>query len=179
MPNDWDPRTARRSLTVAVIVFAAAFRLHRIDHLRRGMAASPPSIMVGGMIQGIFVVVAVVLILRHHRWASWAAIVVGFGSAVVFVYAHLLPTFSRAFKTASFLDHGSTSDGSLGLRPSLRSGLAWCSATWTCKHGDPQLWTYPPRAAAKHFVHYQPADTTNHLARQGNNECCTLANTSA
>jgi hypothetical protein len=35
------------------------------------MAASPPSIMVGGMIQGIFVVVAVVLILRHHRWASW------------------------------------------------------------------------------------------------------------
>src|ERR1700742_4442289 len=89
MPNDWGPLTARRSLTVAVMVFAAAFGLHGIDHLRRGMAASPPSIMVGGMIQGIFVVVAVVLILRHHRWASWAAIVVGFGSAVVFVYAHL------------------------------------------------------------------------------------------
>jgi hypothetical protein len=70
MSNDWEPLTARRSLTVAVIVFAAAFGLHGIDHLRRGMAAFPPSIMVGGMIQGIFVVVAVVLILRHHRWAS-------------------------------------------------------------------------------------------------------------
>lgn len=98
MPNDWDPLTARRSLTVAVMVFAAAFGLHGIDHLRRGMAASPPSIMVGGMIQGIFVVVAVVLILRHHRWASWAAIVVGFGSAVVFVYAHLLPTSLPSFQ---------------------------------------------------------------------------------
>ena len=51
MPNDWDPLTARRSLTVAVIVFAPAFGLHGIDHLRRGMAACPPSIMVGGKIQ--------------------------------------------------------------------------------------------------------------------------------
>lgn len=93
MSNDSDPLTARRSLTVALIVFAAAFGLHGIDHLRRGMAASPPSIMEGGMIQGIFVVVAVVLILRHHRWASWEAIVVSCGSAMVFVYAHLLPTF--------------------------------------------------------------------------------------
>jgi hypothetical protein len=98
MSNDWDPLTARRPLTVAVIVIAAAFGLHGIDHLRRGMAASPPSIMVGGMIQGIFVVVAVVLILRHHRWASWAAIVVGLGSAMVFVYVHLLPTFLPSFQ---------------------------------------------------------------------------------
>lgn len=98
MSNDWEPLTARRALTVAVIVFAAAFGLHGIDHLRRGMAAPPPSIMVGGMIQGIFVVVAVVLILIHHRWASWAVIVVGLGSAMVFVYAHLLPTFLPSFQ---------------------------------------------------------------------------------
>ncbi|MGZ4513579.1 MAG: hypothetical protein ACXVX6_03345 [Mycobacterium sp.] len=56
---------ARRSLTAAMIVFAAAYTLHGIDHLRRGMAASPPSIMVGGTIQGIIVVIAVVLVLRH------------------------------------------------------------------------------------------------------------------
>jgi hypothetical protein len=64
----------------------------------RGMAASPPSIMVGGMIQGIFVVVAAVLMLRHHRRASGAAITVGFGSVVLFVYAHLLPTFLPSFQ---------------------------------------------------------------------------------
>lgn len=98
MSNDSDPPTARRSLAVAVIVFAAAFGLHGIDHLRRGMAASPPAIMVGGTIQGVFVAVAVVLILRHHRWASEAAIAVGFGSAAVFVYAHVLPTFLPSFQ---------------------------------------------------------------------------------
>lgn len=93
MSIDSDQLTARRSLAVAVIVFAAAFGLHGIDHLRRGMAASPPAIMAGGMIQGVFVVIAVVLILRHHRWAAEAAIAVGFGSALLFAYAHLLPTF--------------------------------------------------------------------------------------
>ncbi|MEB3981470.1 hypothetical protein OQ968_09365 [Mycobacterium sp. 663a-19] len=93
MSNDSDSPTARRPLAEAVLVFTAAFALHGIDHLRRGMAASPPAIMAGGMIQGVFVVVAVVLILRHHRWASEAAIAVGFGSAALFAYAHLLPTF--------------------------------------------------------------------------------------
>ncbi|MGE2815231.1 hypothetical protein ACQI5H_08820 [Mycobacterium heidelbergense] len=98
MSNDSHPLTARRSLAVAVIVFTAAFGLHGMDHLRRGMAASPPAIMVGGMIQGVFVVVALVLILRHHRWAADAAIAVGFGSALVFVYAHVLPTFLPRFQ---------------------------------------------------------------------------------
>src|ERR1700751_1629180 len=93
MSNDWDPPTGRRSTTMAMIVFAAAFGVHGIDHLRRGMAASPPSIMIGGMIQGLFVVVALVLVLRQHRLASQAATVVGFGSALLFTYAHLLPTF--------------------------------------------------------------------------------------
>ena len=93
-----DPAAAQRFMTAAMIAFAAAFTLHGIDHLRRGMGASPPSIMIGGTLQGLFVVVAVVLVLRRHRWASPAAIVVGFGSAVVFTYAHLLPTFLPGFQ---------------------------------------------------------------------------------
>lgn len=52
---------ANRSVTAATIAFAAAFTLHGIDHFRRGISASPPSIMVGGMLQGLFVVFAVVL----------------------------------------------------------------------------------------------------------------------
>jgi hypothetical protein len=98
MSNDPIPVTAHRSLTVAMIAFAAAFTLHGIDHLRRGMAASPPSIMIGGMIQGFFVVLAVVLVLRQHRGASLAAITVGFGSAVLFTYAHVLPSFLPSFQ---------------------------------------------------------------------------------
>jgi hypothetical protein len=85
-------------MTAAMIAFAAAFTLHGIDHLRRGMAASPPSIMVGGMLQGLFVVFAVVLVWRRHRLAPQAAIVVGFGSAVLFTYAHVLPTFLPGFQ---------------------------------------------------------------------------------
>ena len=93
MSNNSSPLPPDRSLTVAMIAFVAAFGLHGVDHFRRGMTTSPPSIMVGGMIQGIFVVVALVLVLRQHRSAAQFASFVGFGSAALFTYAHVLPTF--------------------------------------------------------------------------------------
>src|ERR1700738_3582806 len=82
----------------AAIAFVIGFGIHGLDHLRRGMSASPPFIMVGGMIQGLFVAVAVVMTLTRHRRAPEAAIAVGFGSAVVFSYAHLLPTFLPGYQ---------------------------------------------------------------------------------
>jgi hypothetical protein len=82
----------------AAIAFAIGFGIHGLDHMRRGMSASPPFIMVGGMIQGLFVAAAVVMALTRHRRAAEAAIAVGFGSAVVFTYAHLLPTFLPGYQ---------------------------------------------------------------------------------
>jgi hypothetical protein len=82
----------------AAIAFVVGFGIHGLDHLRRGMSASPPFIMVGGAIQGLFVAVAVVMALTRRRWAPEAAIAVGFGSAVVFTYAHLLPTFLPGYQ---------------------------------------------------------------------------------
>ena len=82
----------------AAITFAIGFGIHGLDHMRRGMSASPPFIMVGGMIQGLFVAVAVVMALTRHRRAPEAAIAVGFGSAVVFTYAHLLPTILPGYQ---------------------------------------------------------------------------------
>jgi hypothetical protein len=82
----------------AAIAFVIGFGIHGLDHMRRGMSASPPFIMVGGMIQGLFVAVAVVMALTRHRRAPEAAIAVGFGSAVVFTYAHLLPTFLPGYQ---------------------------------------------------------------------------------
>ncbi len=85
----------------AAIAFAIGFGIHGLDHLRRGMSASPPFIMVGGMIQGLFVAVAVVMALNRRpqrRRAPEAAIAVGFGSALVFTYAHLLPTFLPGYQ---------------------------------------------------------------------------------
>jgi hypothetical protein len=85
----------------APIAFVVGFGIHGLDHLRRGMSASPPFIMVGGAIQGLFVAAAVAMALTRRpqrQWAPEAAIVVGFGSAVVFTYAHLLPTFLPGYQ---------------------------------------------------------------------------------
>jgi hypothetical protein len=92
------PDSASRYLRWAAILFAIGFGIHGLDHLRRGMSASPPFVMVGGMIQGLFVVAAVVMALTQRRRAPEAAVAVGFGSAVVFTYAHLLPTFLPGYQ---------------------------------------------------------------------------------
>jgi hypothetical protein len=82
----------------AAIAFVVGFGIHGLDHLRRGMSASPPFIMVGGMIQGLFVAIAVIMALSRRRRAPAAAIAVGFGSAVLFTYAHLLPSYFPAYQ---------------------------------------------------------------------------------
>ena len=89
---------ASEILRWAAIAFAIGFGIHGLDHLRRGMSASPPAVMIGGMIQGLFVAAAVAMALTRHRRASEAAIAVGFGSAVLFTYAHLLPTFLPGYQ---------------------------------------------------------------------------------
>ncbi|WP_232070334.1 hypothetical protein [Mycobacterium noviomagense] len=83
---------ADRFLRWAAVAFAIGFAVHGLDHLRRGMSASPPFIMAGGTVQGLFVVAAIGMVLTRRRQAPLAGILVGFGSALVFTYAHLLPT---------------------------------------------------------------------------------------
>lgn len=98
MSNNFVPATAHHRLTAATIAFAAAFALHGIDHFRRGMDSSPPAVMIGGMIQGLFVVLAVVLVVRNNPHAPEIASAVGFGSAALFTYAHVLPSFLPALQ---------------------------------------------------------------------------------
>ena len=85
-----DPRD--RFLCWAAIAFGLGFAVHGLDHLHRGMSASPILIVVGGGVQGLFVATAIVMVLMRRTRAPLAAIAVGFGSALVFTYAHLLPT---------------------------------------------------------------------------------------
>jgi hypothetical protein len=92
------PTSGERSLRWAAVLFAVGWGVHVGDHLRRGMASSPHAIMVGGMIQGLFVVVAILLAVTGRRRAPEAAIVVGFASAVLFTYAHLLPSYFPAYQ---------------------------------------------------------------------------------
>jgi hypothetical protein len=97
-PLSQPPASTDRYLRWAAIAFAIGFGIHGLDHLRRGMSASPHAVMVGGMIQGVFVVVAIAMALSGRRRAPEAAIAVGLGSAVLFTNAHLLPDFFPAFQ---------------------------------------------------------------------------------
>jgi hypothetical protein len=87
-----------RYLRWAAIAFAIGFGIHGLDHMRRGMSASPPFVMVGGMIQGAFVIIAIAMAITGRPRAPEAAIVVGLGSAVLFSYAHLLPSYFPPFQ---------------------------------------------------------------------------------
>jgi hypothetical protein len=87
-----------RHLRWAAILFAAGWGVHIVDHLRRGMSAPPHAIMVGGMIQGVFVVVAITMALTGRDRAPEWAMAVGFGSAILFTYAHILPSYFPAYQ---------------------------------------------------------------------------------
>ncbi len=75
----------------AAIAFAIGFSLHALDHARRGLATAPTRVIVIGTIQGIVAVIAVWMVLRGRDRASTAAMLVGFGSALLFTSGHLLP----------------------------------------------------------------------------------------
>jgi hypothetical protein len=158
MSNNSRPLPSHRFMTAAMIVFAAAFGLHGIDHLRRGMSASPPSIMVGGMIQGIFVVVALVLVLREHRWAPESAFIVGFGSAALFTYAHVLPTFLPGYQDS--------------FTSGPRVNVTWFS--WLTAAGE-----IGAGLVLAYVGLWARRRAANQAAGQGNSECCTSKSTSA
>ena len=80
-------------LGTTAVIFTAAVVVHGIDHVRRGLDASPTAVMIAGSIHAVVVLIAVVLVFRRTRWAPYAAMVTGFGSAALFTYAHVLPGF--------------------------------------------------------------------------------------
>jgi len=82
-------------LGTTAVIFTAAVVVHGIDHVRRGLDASPTAVMIAGSIHAVVVLIAIVLVFRRTRWAPYAAMVTGFGSAALFTYAHVLPTYAH------------------------------------------------------------------------------------
>jgi hypothetical protein len=120
--------------------------------------------MIGGMIQGLFVAVAIVLIARQHRWGPQAAVIMGFGSAATFVYAHILPTFLPGYQD------------SFTYGP--RINVTWFSwLTAVAEIGAGLVLGYVGLRAGQN----KPAvnSGSNHLGEQGNNGGCGIAQTSA
>jgi len=81
----------RQPLQRAAVAFAIAVGVHGLDHLRRGLMASPADVVVVGTIQIVIVAVATWMALTDRRRAPEVATCVGFASAVLFFYAHVLP----------------------------------------------------------------------------------------
>jgi len=57
------------------------------------VAASPHDVVVAGTVQAVVVLIVLVMTLIGDRRSPEAAIIVGFGSALLFIYAHVLPTW--------------------------------------------------------------------------------------
>lgn len=55
-------------------------------------------VMIGGTVQGVFVIVAITMALRASRGAPEMAVFTGVGSALIFTYAHLLPSFWPSYQ---------------------------------------------------------------------------------
>jgi hypothetical protein len=92
---DQSQANADRLLRWAAVAFAIGVVVHGSDHVRRGMTASPTDVMIAGTVQFVVVVIAVSMTLMGGRRSPEAAIVVGFASALLFIYAHVLPTWWR------------------------------------------------------------------------------------
>ncbi|MEZ5217656.1 MAG: hypothetical protein R2715_13990 [Ilumatobacteraceae bacterium] len=95
-----DHRASPRSLRVATATFVVALLAHGVDHLRRGLDASPAAVQLAGNAQLVLAGVTTVMVARRHRAAALVATAVGFGSAIGFSLSHLLPewgAFSDSF----------------------------------------------------------------------------------
>ena len=92
-----------RALEVTSIALVAAFTIHGIDHLNRGLHFESALILVLGTVQSLLVGLAVALVIARNRWAAAAAVVVGCLNATGFTVQHLLPDWFGSLSD-SFID---------------------------------------------------------------------------
>lgn len=111
------------------MLFAVAVALHGIDHLRRGMNALPPAVMIAGMVQIVLTAITVALVFWESRWAPHAAVVISFVSAAGFTAAHLLQTWG--YFSDSFINAPPSArvTSFFGLPRSAKSSPTFCSAS--------------------------------------------------
>jgi Na+/proline symporter len=113
-----DKRSPEERLRRIAVVFAVAVAVHGADHLRRGVDVITTQVTWAGSIQFLLAAIALVLVFRRHPWAPFAAIAIGFSSAIGFTAAHLLPHWS------------SFSDSFTGSRAPNVTVVSWATAVF-------------------------------------------------
>lgn len=98
------PRLAQADtrLRVAAVACAVGVVVHGADHLRRGMAHEPWSVLIAGTVQLVILGVSVWMTFTRRPGAAELAIAIGFLGALGFAYAHLLPDWFH-FLSDSFV----------------------------------------------------------------------------
>ena len=85
--------TTRARLALAALAYLILTVIHDLDHVRQGRGL-PLEVKVIGVVAIVSAIAVVVLSLRGHPFAPFAALVVGVGSVVGFVAVHLVPRWS-------------------------------------------------------------------------------------
>ena len=93
-----------RVLRYCALFYALGLALHTADHLRRGLDASTPQVLVIGNISTAIGITVAVLVVVGYRNAPRLAALTGFPVAFGVAAVHLLPTWS-AFSDTFFDAH--------------------------------------------------------------------------
>ena len=79
-----DDKFPEQRLWWFAVVFMVAVVVHGADHVRRGVDVVTTQVRWAGSIQFLLAVIVLVLVYRRHPWAPFAAIAIGFSSAIGF-----------------------------------------------------------------------------------------------
>ena len=124
---------SRDLLRLAAWAYLIGWGLHVFDHLHRGMSAIPMAVMAGGLVQGLVVVIAIAMALTGQPKAPAIAVFTGIAGALLFTYAHLLPSYWPDFQD-SFVNGpriGVTWFSWLTALTEIGTGLFFAYAGWT------------------------------------------------
>jgi hypothetical protein len=83
-----------RALRWSAVAYLVALLAHFADHFRRGVSASPKSVIALGGLAGVLQLVAIVAVLRRRPHGPLLAVAVGLPDALGVVAVHLLPRWS-------------------------------------------------------------------------------------
>jgi hypothetical protein len=83
----------RIRLTLASVAYLLMTAIHDLDHVRQGRPLATEVVAIG-IVSVVASVTVLILSLRGHPFAPFAAIILGVGSLIGFVAVHLIPRWS-------------------------------------------------------------------------------------
>ena len=122
-------------LRVTAAAYAVAIAVHFGDHLRRGLDASPDSVIALGVLAAVFQVVAIVAALTRRPFAPLLAVAVALPDAIGVLAVHLLPRWSALSDPFPGGGPDVTALSWVSGIAEIATGLAFAYAGWVALRG--------------------------------------------